>query len=76
MSPLDEHELNCPVCRARQPWQSTCRRCEADLQLYVKALRSLHTAQRQAAVAHDAGDESTSHAAERYLAWLRPRSGQ
>lgn len=74
MSPLDEYELNCPVCRARQPWQSACRRCQADLRLYVKALRSLHTVQRQAAVAHDAGDETKRRATERYLAWLQPRS--
>lgn len=69
----NEQELNCPVCRARQPFQSTCRRCQADLRLYVKALRSLHTAQRQAAVAHDAGDESRLQSSERYLAWLQPR---
>lgn len=74
MSPLDELELNCPVCRARQPWQSACRRCEADLRLYVKALRSLHSAQRQAAAAREAGDESKRQATEQYLAWLRPRS--
>lgn len=74
MLQLDEYELNCPVCRARQPWQSTCRRCEADLRLYVKALRSLHRAQRQAAADHDSGDESKSQATERYLSWLQPRS--
>ena len=74
MLPIDEHELSCPVCRARQPWQATCRRCEADLQLYVKALRSLHSAQRQVAAAHNSGDEAKCQATERYLAWLGPRS--
>ncbi|OED37086.1 hypothetical protein AB833_24930 [Chromatiales bacterium (ex Bugula neritina AB1)] len=28
--------FQCPVCRARQPLQSQCRRCQADLSLVVK----------------------------------------
>ena len=33
------NELQCPVCRARQPWRDTCRRCQADLSLLTRALR-------------------------------------
>ena len=34
-----DHQLRCPACRAQQPWQAQCRRCRADLQLLVAALR-------------------------------------
>jgi methylglutaconyl-CoA hydratase len=38
---VDEPTLRCPVCRARQPHQPTCRRCQADLRLLVAALGDL-----------------------------------
>jgi len=28
-------DFRCPVCRARQPLQNSCRRCSADLSLVV-----------------------------------------
>ncbi|MCO6453937.1 MAG: hypothetical protein J5I93_01370 [Pirellulaceae bacterium] len=35
----NEQRLRCPACRAAQPWQDCCRRCQADLSLLVRALR-------------------------------------
>lgn len=64
--------LACPVCRARQPLQASCRRCEADLQLYVKALQSLRLAEQHVAEARSGPDELRRHTAQRYLDWLRP----
>ena len=33
----NESVFRCPVCRAKQPLQSQCRRCRADLRLVVRA---------------------------------------
>ena len=32
-----ESNFRCPVCRAGQPLQNDCRRCQADLSLVVSA---------------------------------------
>ncbi len=34
-----ESNFRCPVCRAGQPLQNECRRCQADLSLVVLAHR-------------------------------------
>ncbi len=67
-----EHELTCVVCRARQPLQSPCRRCGADLELVIKALRSLEIAQQRLHEARTNQNESQRETANRYLAWLQP----
>lgn len=36
-----EDQLRCPACRARQTQRPRCRRCGADLELYVRLLRRL-----------------------------------
>ena len=33
VSPRAESNFRCPVCRASQPLQNKCRRCQADLSL-------------------------------------------
>lgn len=68
----DEADMDCPVCRARQQRQPTCRRCDADLSLYVKALRSLDTARQRHREACQSGDRQLRDATQRYLNWLGP----
>ena len=68
-----ENELACPVCRAKQAYQAECRRCGADLSLWIKALRSLHVAKQQVvqAARHDNCERALS-----YLRWLSPEAAQ
>ena len=68
----DEPELKCPVCRARQKRQAECRRCGADLSLYVKALGSAELAQHQRQQARLSGDDERAASIDRYLHWLKP----
>lgn len=65
-------ELVCPVCRAKQTSQVTCRRCSADLGLLVKARASQHLARLQAKGARAAGDFAMAERLEAYLRWLKP----
>jgi len=60
----------CPVCRAKQPEQPECRRCSADLALYVKALRSVEQSRRQLESAKGRGDIQTADQTSAYLIWL------
>ena len=68
--------LKCPVCKARQDLQSTCRRCGADLALYLQALRSVETARRQYHQARQAGSPQQAAHAISYLTWLNPNVAQ
>jgi hypothetical protein len=63
---MADESIVCPVCNAGQPPQPTCRRCRADLALYLKALASVAIARREL------GDASSvaPHAWRDYLAWL------
>jgi hypothetical protein len=70
-----ENELNCPVCRAKQAYQRECRRCGADLSLWIKALRSLHFAQQQVLQTGNQV-ESQRNDALNYLRWLSPNAAQ
>jgi hypothetical protein len=68
----DEITITCPVCRANQPAQPTCRRCRADLTLLVKAVRSLHRARQDYDEAQRAGDSQRAARTLQYLKWLNP----
>ncbi len=35
---MSSNDFRCPACRARQPLQPVCRRCDADLSLLVRAI--------------------------------------
>ena len=70
-----EIELACPVCRAKQAYQAECRRCGADLSLWIKALRSLHVAKQQVVQA-ERHDEPNRVRALNYLHWLSPQATQ
>ncbi len=69
----DEMQLTCPVCRARQIPQAACRRCSADMSLYLKALRSEEAARRRYVEACRSGDREMAARALSYLQWLRPQ---
>ncbi len=70
-----ENELTCPVCRAKQVYQSACRRCDADLSLLIKALRSLQAAQQHIEQSLLAGEPHID-AALAYLRWLSPSAAR
>ena len=69
---LDEGEFACPVCRAQQTPRMVCRRCRADLGLYVKALRSEELAKRRLVEASRTGQTDLAARVANYLRWLRP----
>jgi len=65
-----QQNFACPVCRAKQPEQPECRRCSADLSLYVKALRSVEQSRQQLESAKGRGDIQTAEQTSAYLIWL------
>jgi hypothetical protein len=67
-----ETTLRCPVCRATQPWQDSCRRCRADLELVVRAHRRVAFLQSQREQARACGDDSQERTITAELNWLAP----
>ena len=67
-------KVKCPVCRARQAPQPVCRRCSADLSLYLKALDSQDYARRLHAAALRSGDRQAAEQSAAYLRWLKPQA--
>jgi hypothetical protein len=67
-----ESEFRCPVCRAAQPLQETCRRCQADLRLVVRVQRRLAYVEQQRAAALASGDEALHQQLAAELRWLAP----
>ncbi len=63
-------ELTCPACRARQEPGNLCRRCGAELELYIACLRSRTIAQRLHSSAVHSGDSATAERLMAYLNWL------
>jgi hypothetical protein len=68
----NEVDLVCPVCRAKQTPREFCRRCRADLRLYVKAIQSHRRATELLEDAARSGREELAARTEAYLRWLRP----
>jgi hypothetical protein len=68
----DESDFRCPVCRAAQPLRQTCRRCQADLSLVVRARRRLAYLRQQQAQALSAGDGEREQRLAVELRWLAP----
>jgi len=66
----DAVAIECPVCRAGQSPRDICRRCGADLALFVHALESRRTARRRLARAITAGNPEAAARLRAYLAWL------
>jgi hypothetical protein len=70
-NPLQQ-DFICPVCRAKQVPQPECRRCSADLSLYLKAKQSWHKSHQQLQSAEETGDERLATKMRLYLGWLNP----
>jgi hypothetical protein len=62
--------LECPVCRAGQSPRDICRRCGADLALFVRALESRRIASGRLERAITAGNPAAMTRLRGYLAWL------
>ncbi len=67
-----EAEFRCPVCRAAQTLRETCRRCQADLSLVVRARRRLDYVKRQQSHSRANGDEQREQRLAAELRWLAP----
>ncbi len=67
---IGDRQIACPVCRAKQIAQPECRRCSADLSLYLKALRSVEESKRQFANASRNGDSQLAAQTLEYMQWL------
>jgi len=67
-----DSSFRCPVCRASQTLRETCRRCQADLGLVMRAnLRLAYVKRQQAeAIAQRQGERGQMLAGERR--WLDP----
>ncbi len=65
-------DFACPVCRAKQAAQPECRRCSADLSLYLKALRSVKESRTQLELASINGNSQLTEQTLNYLKWLSP----
>ncbi|NBX29059.1 hypothetical protein EBR04_01175 [bacterium] len=62
--------IQCPVCRAVQPARPACRRCHADLALFIRTSDSSRTAKRRLEKAIAAGDADAQARLRAYLRWL------
>lgn len=68
----DDLIFRCPVCRARQPLQETCRRCAADLRLVVRAQLRLAYIKEQLAQLRTSDDHERRQQLTREQRWLSP----
>jgi hypothetical protein len=68
----DESAFRCPVCRAAQTLRETCRRCQADLRLVMRAHRRLAYLKHQRTQAQTTGDDDRERSLADELRWLAP----
>lgn len=68
----NDPSFRCPVCRASQTLSATCRRCQADLSLVVRARLRLEFVRRERAEAIAAGDAERERLLAGELRWLAP----
>lgn len=66
----DSVAIECPVCRAGQSQRAVCRRCGADLVLFMRAVESRRVARRRLERAIAAGNPAATDRLRAYLAWL------
>lgn len=64
--------FRCPVCRASQTLRESCRRCQADLRLVLRAQLRLAYVKRLHAEAIASGDSEREQALADELRWLAP----
>lgn len=67
-----ENSLICPVCRAKQAWADSCRRCRCDLRLLRRAEDTRRNAQQAALLHLDAGRWAEAQQAARVCRDLDP----
>lgn len=65
--------FRCPVCRAKQPLQPTCRRCKADLQLVVQVRRRIEYLRSELQQAQASGNQQREATLHAELRWLCPK---
>lgn len=68
----NEPDFRCPVCRAKQPLQETCRRCKADLSLVVRVHRRVEYLSAQREEARASGNREREEILTAELEWLAP----
>lgn len=68
--PDDGPTFQCPVCRAACVARQACRRCNADLALFVRVSESSRAAWRLLEDAVAAGDDVAQARLRDYLRWL------
>lgn len=68
----NNHAFRCPVCRASQRPQATCRRCDADLRLVAGALRRVEYLLSEIEKAQASGDHQRKEGLILELRWLAP----
>jgi len=68
----DETPFRCPVCRATQTLRETCRRCQADLRLVVRAHHRLAYLKQLHDEAQARGDSDHARRLATELHWLAP----
>ena len=66
----NDEAIACPVCRASQSPRGSCRRCGADLGLFVQAIESRRIGRRRLGRAIMAENHEATARLRRYLAWL------
>lgn len=66
--------FRCPVCRAKQPIQPVCRRCQADLRLVVAAHRRVDYLRGEIQGARAEGDRHRAEELTAELECLSPAS--
>lgn len=67
-----EAAFRCPVCRASQTASDTCRRCQADLSLVMRAYRRLAWVKQEKDKAGSRGDSQSEQLLADELRWLAP----
>jgi len=65
-------DFRCPVCRAKQPLQTTCRRCKADLHLVAVARRRVEYLCAEIEKAQASGNHRREQHLALELQWLTP----
>lgn len=71
-----ESVITCPICRAQQMRQTSCRRCRGDLSLAVKTLNSMDRIEQEYWSACQRNDTANAQAWLKWLTWFSPTHAQ
>ncbi|QDV40721.1 hypothetical protein Enr13x_05570 [Stieleria neptunia] len=70
---MSSNDFRCPACRAKQPLQPVCRRCDADLSLLVRATEHVAALIARHEQARAQADHHAMETTARQLALLAPK---